>query len=86
MRVKDYLLQIYLSPTESAHIIYVYTYSSFYSCLKTSVVDRHCFDTNLDPTSHFEVDPDPNPNLGFTHVRKSDFILLLFIAVPIFIV
>ncbi len=39
----------------------------------SSVVDRHRFDADPDPTLHFDADPDPDSNQSFTHGRKSEF-------------
>jgi hypothetical protein len=41
---------------------------------KSSVVDRHRFDT----------DPDPDPTLSFAHGGKSDLFLFLFTSVPVY--
>ncbi len=51
-------------------------------------MDRHRFDADpdLDPTSHFDAYPDPDPNPSFTLVEKSKFLLLLFTAMPVYIV
>ncbi len=39
----------------------------------TSVLDRHRFDANPDPTVHFDPDPDSDtdPYPSFTHVGKT---------------
>jgi hypothetical protein len=34
----------------------------FFGSLNTSVVDRHCFDADLDPDPNFQYDADPDPN------------------------
>jgi hypothetical protein len=53
-------------------------------------VDRHRFDADPDPTFHFDADadpdPDPDPTPSYTHVGKSEFFLLLFTAMPVYIV
>jgi hypothetical protein len=51
-----------------------------------SVVNRLRLDADPDPTFHFDADPDPDPIPSFTHARKTDFFLLLFTAVPVYIV
>ncbi len=47
-------------------------------------MDRHRFYADPDPT--FNTDADLDPILSFKHVRKSDFLILLFTAVPAYIV
>jgi hypothetical protein len=53
-------------------------------------VDRNRFDADPDLTSHLkddrDPDPEPDPNLSFKYVVKSEFFLLLFTAVPVYIV
>jgi hypothetical protein len=38
-----------------------------------------------DPTLRFDADADPDPSNGFTHVGKSEIILLLFTAVTVYL-
>jgi hypothetical protein len=66
--------------------LYLVIYSFLGSFVQASVVDRHRFDTDLEPTFHLNANPDPDPTQSFTHVRKSDFFDLKFTAVPVYIV
>jgi hypothetical protein len=49
---------------------------------------RYRFDADLDPdlTFHFDAEPDPDPFINFTHVKRSDFFIFLFTAVPVYLV
>jgi hypothetical protein len=46
--------------------VHVLESTSLLRLLGTSVLDRHRFDANPDPTFHFESDPDPTSS--YTHV------------------
>jgi hypothetical protein len=51
--------------------------------LGNSVLDRHRFDANPDPTFHFDPDleSDPDPTPSFTHVGESGKKNLIFIHI-----
>ncbi len=46
----------------------------------------HRSDPDPDQTFHFDADPDPDPTSSYTKVKKSIKNLLLFAAMPVYIV
>jgi hypothetical protein len=48
-------------------------FGSLDKCNYEQSVDPYRFDADPDLTFHFDAEPDPDPFLNFTHVKKSDF-------------